>query len=205
MDSETVDASSSQTASTTTTETLPSLTDYEERKYGALAVKMQYFHDMLQREYEAAYKMADGSFNKAGMSLRQYLRFVDDFRGRKLPSSAQNLRTPCTNGGFTDLTMHHDIEEAHVFPKLAKKMPEFRANERHKKSHKLIHNGLDRIEAAVKGFEEDNSSYNPVEMRAALDSFREPLYTHLAEEVRDLGAENMRKYWTLSEIAAFRF
>ncbi|KAG8811521.1 hypothetical protein FRC17_002421 [Serendipita sp. 399] len=149
---------------------------------------MQYFHDMLQREYEAAYKMADGSFNKAGMSLRQYLRFVDGFRER-----------------LTDLTMHHDIEEAHVFPKLAKKMPEFRANERHKKSHKLIHDGLDRIEAAVKGFEEDNSSYNPVEMRTALDSFREPLYTHLAEEVRDLGAENMRKYWTLSEIAAFRF
>ncbi|KAG8827441.1 hypothetical protein FRC19_003239 [Serendipita sp. 401] len=129
--------------------------------------------------------MADGSFNKEGMSLRQYLRFVDEFREH--------------------LTLHHDIEEMHVFPKLAKKMPEFRANERHKKSHKLIHDGLDRVEAVVKGFREDNSSYNPVEMRAALDSFREPLYTHLAEEVRDLGAENMRKYWTLSEIAAFRF
>ncbi|KAG8788385.1 hypothetical protein FRC15_004665 [Serendipita sp. 397] len=107
--------------------------------------------------------MADGSFNKEGMSLRQYLRFVDEFREH--------------------LTLHHDIEEMHVFPKLAKKMPEFRANERHKKSHKLIHDGLDRVEAAVKGFREDNSSYNPVEMRAALDSFREPLYTHLAEEV----------------------
>ncbi|KAG8803381.1 hypothetical protein FRC16_005578, partial [Serendipita sp. 398] len=74
-------SNTSQSHSTTTAdETLPPLTDYEARKYGSLGVKMQYFHDMLQSKFEAAYKMADGSFNKEGMSLRQYLRFVDEFR-----------------------------------------------------------------------------------------------------------------------------
>jgi hypothetical protein len=109
-----------------------------------------------------------------------------------------------------------------VFPLLAKRMTEFRANERHKNSHKLIHDGLDRLEAVVHEFRLTPSSYSPGKMRETLDSFREPLYTHLAEEVyvtkpsgciksdqlgfsRDLGAENMRKYWTLQEINRMHF
>jgi hypothetical protein len=101
-------------------------------------------------------------------------------------------------------------------------MAEFRANERHKNSHKLIHDGLDRVEATVHEFRLSPSSYSPAKMREALDSFREPLYTHLAEEVyvikplkcinsdqldfsRDLSAENMRKYWTLQEISKMHF
>ena len=42
---------------------------------------------------------------------------------------------------LADLTMHHTIEERHIFPLLAKKMPEFRANEAHIKSHQGIHIG----------------------------------------------------------------
>lgn len=101
-------------------------------------------------------------------------------------------------------------------------MPEFRPNERHKNSHKLIHDGLDRLEVVVNAFRAEPSTYKPEVLKEALDSFREPLYTHLAEEVcvpltyrrkrsnylvysRDLGAENMRKYWTMQEIASWRF
>lgn len=62
-------------------------------------------------------------------------------------------------------------------------MPEFRENERHKTSHKLIHDGLDRVEATIKAFRKDLTKYKPEKLREALDSFREPLYTHLAEEV----------------------
>jgi hypothetical protein len=62
-------------------------------------------------------------------------------------------------------------------------MPEFRENDRHKTSHKLIHDGLDRLEVVVKAFKKDPTNYKPEKLREALDSFREPLYTHLAEEV----------------------
>jgi len=62
-------------------------------------------------------------------------------------------------------------------------MAVFRENERHKNSHKLIHDGLDKLEAIVHEFRLSPSSYSPTRMREALDSFREPLYTHLAEEV----------------------
>ncbi|CAG7854680.1 SubName: Full=Uncharacterized protein {ECO:0000313/EMBL:CCA66418.1} [Serendipita indica DSM 11827] len=176
---------SSKEQSTGVEAALPPLTAHEERIYNSLATKMQYFHTGLQAEYEECYELADGKFTKRGMSLSQYLGFVDQFR--------------------MHITMHHDIEEAHVFPTLAKRMPEFRPNERHKNSHKLIHDGLDKIEEAVKRFKEDNSSYNPVEMREAFDSFREPLYRHLAEEVQDLSAENMRKYWSVAEVRRLGF
>jgi hypothetical protein len=38
------------------------------------------------------------------------------------------------------------------------------------------------------------------ELKNIMDSFGETLWTHLAEEVEQLGAENMRRYWTLAEM-----
>ena len=62
-------------------------------------------------------------------------------------------------------------------------MPEFREDEKHKTAHKQIHDGLDRVNLLVVKWKEDPATYKPDELRAALDSFREPLYRHLAEEV----------------------
>lgn len=42
---------------------------------------------------------------------------------------------------ITDLTAHHTIEERYIFPVLAKRMPEFRDDEKHIKSHHAIHDG----------------------------------------------------------------
>jgi len=75
------------------------------------------------------------------------------------------------------------IHQMHVFPRLAVRMPNFRENERHKTFHKLIHDGLDRLEVLVQAFRREPTTYSPEKMREALDRFREPLYTHLAEEV----------------------
>lgn len=37
-------------------------------------------------------------------------------------------------------------------------------------------------------------------MRACLDGFREVLFTHLDEEVKDLEGENLKKYFSLEEL-----
>ena len=37
-------------------------------------------------------------------------------------------------------------------------------------------------------------------MKKILDSFGAVLWQHLDDEVKELGAENMRKYWTLEEM-----
>lgn len=71
------------------------------------------------------YKLADGSFHKEGMSLPRFLREAAQLSAH--------------------LDLHHRIEEAHIFPLLAKKMPQFKAGSResgeHLKSHKQIHDG----------------------------------------------------------------
>ncbi|KAF9268946.1 hypothetical protein L218DRAFT_892602 [Marasmius fiardii PR-910] len=126
------------------------------------------------------YELADGSFTKRGWSLSLYL------------DSARRLNQ--------HLTMHHTIEERHVFPMLAIKMKEFADDSEHLKSHKGIHEGMDRLQELVKKYKKDPSTYSPEEMRACLDSFRDVLFNHLDQEVADLKGENLKKYWSLEEL-----
>jgi hemerythrin-like domain-containing protein len=121
----------------------------------------------------------------SGMSLRQFLNYSLEF---------------CEY-----LTMHHDIEEQRVFPLLAEKMPIFRHNEDMKNHHKQIHSGLTKLEKYVQECREGEREYRAAEMCKIMDDFNDVLWTHLDEEVVQLGAENMRKFWTLEEMNRFRF
>ena len=114
-----------------------------------------------------------------------------------------------------DLTMHHTVEERHLFPILAETMPQFSQNDQgdgaHILSHKGIHEGsflllfrlpiafndafitgLLNLETLVKKWTEAPSTYSPTEMRACLDSFREVLFHHLDEEVGNLMHSNFQ-------------
>lgn len=100
----------------------------------------------------------------------------------------------------SQLEMHHGIEEAHIFPVLAKKMPAFKKELELLTQHKQIHKGLD---AFGKYLDECNSGERELrlsEMREIMDGFGEVLWQHLDDEVKELGADNMRKYWTIQEI-----
>ena len=70
--------------------------------------------------------------------------------------------------GFTDLTVHHTIEERHIFPVLAKRMPAFQNDEVHIKSHHGIHEGatlcigqrlINKLSTTTKGLTNLVSSY----------------------------------------------
>jgi len=128
----------------------------------------------------ATMQLADGSFNDRHMTLRSFL------------AEAESLKKY--------LEGHHSIEEQYIFPVLAKRMPQFAEDEKHKQSHKGIHDGLDAMGKLIKSYKEDPTSYSPEKMRECLDSFRDVLMRHLDEEVQDLQAENMKKYWTLKEV-----
>ncbi|KIJ50408.1 hypothetical protein M422DRAFT_224736 [Sphaerobolus stellatus SS14] len=164
-----------------TTADLPPMTPMEEKKYGSMGVRMQYFHNYFKKEFDEIYELADGKFYERGMSLPIFLQTANEFRRH--------------------LEGHHHIEETYIFPVLAKKMPTFQDDDQHKTSHKKIHDGLDALAALITRFRQEPNTYSPVELRSCLDGFREPLMTHLDEEVHDLRAENMRKYWTLEEMS----
>lgn len=96
--------------------------------------------------------------------------------------------------------MHHSIEETYFFPMLARKMPGFRNQDALIAQHKKIHIGLDKFTAYLKKCRDGDGELVLKELKEIMDQFGEVLWQHLDDEVRELGAENMRKYWTLGEM-----
>ncbi|KAI9637287.1 uncharacterized protein MKK02DRAFT_43210 [Dioszegia hungarica] len=153
-------------------------------RWNYLAEGMDRYHAHFRWEFNRVYDLADGGFHKEGMSLPRFIR-----------EAAQLSQ---------HLDMHHRIE-AHIFPILGKKMPQFKSGAResgeHLKSHKQIHDGLDRYDAFLKAVMADSSQYSSTGLRGIMDGFRGVLFRHLDEEVHDLGAESMKAAgWTLAEL-----
>lgn len=98
------------------------------------------------------------------------------------------------------LDMHHRIEEQHIFPVLARKMPAFRKELELLTQHKQIHAGLDKLQAYLESCSHGERDLRLSELKELLDTFGEVLWSHLADEVEQLGAKNMRKYWTIDEM-----
>jgi hemerythrin-like domain-containing protein len=96
--------------------------------------------------------------------------------------------------------VHHTIEEQHIFPVLAKKMPAFKKELELLTQHKQIHKGLDKLEKYLEDCESGERELRLGELKDIFDSFGDVLWQHLDDEVKQLEAENMRKYWSLDEM-----
>lgn len=126
------------------------------------------------------YEACESQKRPKGMSIKQFLGLSQQF---------------CHH-----LEMHHGIEEQHIFPVLAKKMPAFKKELELLTQHKQIHKGLDKLTKYVDQCTDGERELRMVELKEILDSFGKVLWQHLDDEVKELGAENMRKYWTLEEM-----
>ncbi|KAJ5605289.1 hypothetical protein N7510_010443 [Penicillium lagena] len=100
----------------------------------------------------------------------------------------------------SQLDFHHSIEEQHIFPILAKKMPEFRKELDLLRQHKQIHAGLEKLEAYLEKCRSGEEDLRREEVKRLMEGFGKVLWAHLDEEVQTLGADNMRKYWSLEEM-----
>ena len=114
------------------------------------------------------------------MSIRAYLRTAEELCGH--------------------LTAHHTIEERYIFPLLARKMPAFQNQHELLTQHKRIHEGIDKVEDYVDKCKTGEKELRMEEFKEIMDSFGTVLWQHLDDEVAQLGAENMRKFWTLDEM-----
>ncbi|KAF2188361.1 hypothetical protein K469DRAFT_685075 [Zopfia rhizophila CBS 207.26] len=159
---------------------LPKLSPAEFRAYNHMAEHMDYFHNRFRQTWTLISTACENQKRPKGMSIRQFLSTGLEF---------------CHH-----LTMHHTLEENHLFPILAKKMPAFRKELELLSQHKQIHNGLEKMEEYLEACRIGESELRLSELKEILDGFGEVLWQHLDDEVRQLRAENMRKYWSLEEM-----
>lgn len=96
--------------------------------------------------------------------------------------------------------MHHTIEEQYVFPYLAERMASFRQELELLTQHKQIHAGLEQFDSYLEDCSAGRRELRLAELKELMDSFGDVLFAHLADEVEQLGAENMRKYWSMEEV-----
>ncbi|KAL4947070.1 hypothetical protein BDW69DRAFT_190537 [Aspergillus filifer] len=167
-------------------ETLPPLSPADFRIYNQKAEHMDYFHSNFRHSWNVLWGATETGRRPAKMSLRQFIQIGLSF--------AEHLE------------VHHHIEESYIFPYLAKRMPEFQTGKGKRaaellQQHRQIHAGLDGfkeyLEKCISGEEELRLEV----LRSKMESWKDVLWSHLDQEVKTLGAENMRRYWTKEEIA----
>jgi hypothetical protein len=82
-------------------------------------------------------------------------------------------------------------------------MPEFKAGRNAAellRQHKEIHKGMDELEEYLEGCRSGEHELSLSALKTKMDTWGTVLWTHLEQEVKTLGAENMRKYWTIEEM-----
>lgn len=167
-------------AATSSEPELPKLSAADFRVMNRLADLMNAYHNHFRYTWNMLYKACTSGTRPPGMSIRGFI--------------SQGLHL-CHS-----LTMHHTIEEQHVFPELAERMPAFGPHDHLISQHEQIHEGLEKMEQYLDSCRSGERELRLAELKTIMDGFGEVLWTHLDDEVRMLGAENMRRYWTKDEI-----
>jgi hemerythrin-like domain-containing protein len=164
-------------------EKLPKLSSTEFQIYNSMSEHMEYFHNHFRQTWNMLYGACTNNKRPSSLSLKQFINAGLQF---------------CSH-----LTTHHGIEEQYIFPMLAAKMPEFKAGPNAAellRQHKEIHKGLDGFEEYLKKCRSGETELDLKTLKLKMDTWGEVLWKHLDQEVKTLGAENMRKYWTLEEM-----
>lgn len=84
-------------------------------------------------------------------------------------------------------------------------MPGFRPDGFAKAQHAELHKGLDVMQAYVHGVHRGEYPLRREGLRRIMDSFGDLLWSHMDEEVVELGAENMSRFWSKDEVARLPF
>jgi hypothetical protein len=82
-------------------------------------------------------------------------------------------------------------------------MPEFKAGKNAAellRQHKEIHKGMDLLGDYLRQCKSGEADFELSVLKTKMESWGTVLWTHLDQEVVTLGAENMRKYWTIDEM-----
>ncbi|KAI1409473.1 hypothetical protein F5Y13DRAFT_169897 [Hypoxylon sp. FL1857] len=169
---------------------LPPLKGAEFRAYNRLAEHMDVFHAHFRTSWNALWAAACAGNSKSKASSRA---------GRSIINDGLAF--------ISQLEMHHSIEETYIFPILARRMPEFRTDGKGAKGaaellqqHREIHDGMEGMRKYLRACRDGEKELDMATLKSQMESWGSVLWKHLDQEVETLGAENMRKYWTVEEI-----
>ncbi|KAJ5876428.1 uncharacterized protein N7529_002012 [Penicillium soppii] len=160
-------------------EPLPPLSASDFRTYNRMSEQMEAFHSHFRLTWNQLWEACESS-GKRALSARQMIMMGLQF--------------------CSQLDFHHSIEEQHIFPVLAKKMPEFRKELELLSQHRQIHAGLEKLEKYLEKCRSGEEDMRREEVKRLMDGFGKVLWTHLDQEVKTLEAANMRKFWSLDEM-----
>ncbi|RFU26894.1 hypothetical protein B7463_g9436, partial [Scytalidium lignicola] len=169
-------------------ESLPRLSAADFRTYNSMAEHMEYFHNHFRHTWDLMYKSCVDHRRPQGISLKQFINMGLQF--------------------VSHLTLHHSVEEEHIFPVLARKMPEFKAGKNRAellRQHDEIHKGLHDFEDYLTKCLKKETELDLNVLKEQMDTWGDVLWKHLDQEVKTLGAANMRKHWTLDEMKRMPF
>jgi hemerythrin-like domain-containing protein len=130
---------------------------------------MSYFHEQFKKDFNTLHDLSDGPFEGQGLSLQGYLQLAKTFDQQ--------------------VTLHHTLEERILFPLLAEYMPQFGKGDgsgNHFELHHTIHEGLGKLQKLTDNWLESPLRYSSSEMKECLNGFRDVLFQHLDEEVREI-------------------
>ncbi|QUC21029.1 uncharacterized protein UV8b_05270 [Ustilaginoidea virens] len=160
---------------------LPPLSDDDFRIYSRMADRMQQFHDYFRQTWNMLYEAASTSRRPPNLTLQQFLSEGISFASH--------------------LSAHHAIEEEHIFPLLATRMPEFNPTSGQLvKQHAQIHRGLEEFERYVQKCRRGEVDFEMATLKEKMEGWGGVLWEHLDQEVEMLGAERMRAVWTRDEM-----
>ncbi|KAG6010207.1 hypothetical protein E4U21_007684 [Claviceps maximensis] len=158
-----------------------SLSDHDFKIYNRMAERMEQFHNYFRQSWTLLHTAATTSRRPRNLTQKQFL------------ATAISLTE--------HLNAHHSIEEVHIFPVLATRMPEFDPQRGLLvQQHALIHDGLVNFEDYVRRCHDGTLPFEMDVLREKMDSWGGVLWEHLDEEVRLLGAEKMRLIWSKDEM-----
>ncbi|KAI9891015.1 MAG: hypothetical protein M1814_003366 [Vezdaea aestivalis] len=170
------------------TAALPPLSKSDFRAFNSFAERMDRFHSHFRSQWQVLQTASKTQHLPARTSQRQLLNLGLTF--------------------CSQLEMHHNIEESYVFPVLGQRMAHFSHGKQAGEmvaQHVLIHKGLVGLQEWLVDVRDEEKQFSFEALEEKMDVFGEVLFQHLDEEVRNLGAEEMRRFWSLKEFRELPF
>lgn len=147
-----------------------------------------------------------------GLRLTRYLEahhsieetYIFPLLAKKMPQFRAAVNAH--NHQHQDRRHHHqsETEEDHQEDnKEEGKEEEEEANCELIQQHRAIHTGMEQFEMYLRDCRSKKEAFSLPVLKEKMDSWGEVLLKHLDQEVEELGAERMRRFWSLEEMATF--